>query len=256
MLPHIAHKQQSIYSRLDNAAFLTRQYFEEELTQYGYAEHVPLAVLRQYPPFPPSALICKLYMRFGPRFLHRLRGHWSFICYDSVTMRVLAAREPYGERMWLGKLLDESIFVSLGGTLPPGTAEVQELLPGCYKYGWHCEPLQFAPAPQQQQQQQDEPPSPSKKKTRRGARGGRRRSRSGTSPPCSPRVRVPTTILLCIIVTAPRHRLTAAATASTALPTQPLTTTTTWCSSLSTRRAPLRSRACHWTSRAPSPRRA
>lgn len=183
-------------SRLDNAAFLTRQYFEEELVEYGYAQRVPLAVLRQHPPFPPSALICKLYMRFGPRFLHRLRGHWSFICYDSVTMRILAAREPYGERMWLGKLVDGGIFASFGGTLPPGTAEVQELLPGCYKYGWHCEPLQFAPSPVPQPPHAEEPPSPSKKKTRRGARGGRRRSRSGTSPPCSPRVRA----ILCIIM--------------------------------------------------------
>ncbi len=40
------------HRRLDNAAFLTRQYFEEELVQCGYAEHVPLAVLKQHPPFP------------------------------------------------------------------------------------------------------------------------------------------------------------------------------------------------------------
>ncbi|KAK9829562.1 hypothetical protein WJX72_006511 [[Myrmecia] bisecta] len=131
--------------KLDNYAYLVKKYLLSKVEETELVQDVTLDHIKTAAPIQEAELICELYLELGASLVPKLRGSFSFVCYDSKLVRVLAARSngsPYPLQQ--AKALDGSL-VLLSGPVPVRCHSVHEIGEGFMKFGWSAEPLRYAP---------------------------------------------------------------------------------------------------------------
>ena len=86
-----------------------------------------------------AELVCHLYKAFGTKALPKLRGKFAFVVFDSLSVRVFAARDISGEyELKFARDEHGTVIVSNfdgASELLPSKGEMSDLPPGCYLYG-------------------------------------------------------------------------------------------------------------------------
>ncbi|CAD7697107.1 unnamed protein product [Ostreobium quekettii] len=132
----------ALTGNLHNYGYLVKKYLHEELQ---LPATVTLEAIKERMPVTEAALLCHLYAQLGTAMLSKLRGHFSFVLYDSNTVRVLAARDPSGMYPLVqGHFADNALYVTSGSFQPADAQEVVNILPGHYKYGWRAPPRKYS----------------------------------------------------------------------------------------------------------------
>nr|AML77242.1 putative LOV domain-containing protein [Codium fragile] len=140
-LPKIAQEGPfvcAITGSIQNYAYLVKKYLQEEL---GLPANVTLEAIKERSPITETVLLCKMYSLLGTGMLSKLRGHFSFCLYDSITVRVLAARDPSGAVPLYESHLDNGALIMTSSKALVGNLEcspIVEIQPGNYKYGWRA----------------------------------------------------------------------------------------------------------------------
>lgn len=90
-----------------------------------------------------SEMVIPLYMRYGPDFIHHLRGEFSLAVYDGKTQTLVVARDRFGVKplhygIFAGKLLVATQCKGVAGLMGPSHAltwDVQNMAQGGGHYG-------------------------------------------------------------------------------------------------------------------------
>ena len=88
-----------------------------------------------------AELVCHMYKAFGTKSLPKLRGKFSFVCFDSRSVRVFAARDPSGTYpLMYGRDVDGTVvianFESASAIFKEITSPKLQVVPaGCFIYG-------------------------------------------------------------------------------------------------------------------------
>ena len=132
----------SFVGHLTNVDYLAWRLFSDEGRRGDSAPASALEAARQliggrcY----EAELVCHLYKTFGTKALPKLRGKFAFVCYDSKSVRVFAARDASGEYdlKYARDELDGTVVVSNfdgASEITPSKQDMLDVPPGCYIYG-------------------------------------------------------------------------------------------------------------------------
>jgi len=132
----------SFVGHLTNVDYLAWRLFSDEGRRGDSAPASALEAARQliggrcY----EAELVCHLYKTFGTKALPKLRGKFAFVCYDSKSVRVFAARDASGEYdlKYARDELDGTVVVSNfdgASEITPSKQYMLDVPPGCYIYG-------------------------------------------------------------------------------------------------------------------------
>ena len=132
----------SFVGHLTNVDYLAWRLFSDEGRRGDSAPACALEAARQliggrcY----EAELVCHLYKTFGTKALPKLRGKFAFVCYDSKSVRVFAARDASGEYdlKYARDELDGTVVVSNfdgASEITPSKQDMLDVPPGCYIYG-------------------------------------------------------------------------------------------------------------------------
>ena len=88
-----------------------------------------------------AELICHMFKAFGTKALPKLRGRFSFVCFDSRSVRVFAARDPSGTYpLMYGRNVDGTVVIAnfdAASTMfrEMANSKLQAVPAGCFIYG-------------------------------------------------------------------------------------------------------------------------
>mmetsp|Transcript_20034 Transcript_20034/g.49835 ORF Transcript_20034/g.49835 Transcript_20034/m.49835 type:complete len:570 (-) Transcript_20034:535-2244(-) len=86
-----------------------------------------------------AELVCHMYKTFGTKSLPKLRGRFSFACFDARSVRVFAARDPSGTYPLLyGRDADGTVVVAnfdSAAKILQGDGALEQVPAGCFIYG-------------------------------------------------------------------------------------------------------------------------
>jgi len=132
----------SFVGHLTNVDYLAWRLFSDEGRRGESAPATALEAARQlvggrcY----EAELVCHLYKTFGTKALPKLRGKFAFVCYDSKSVRVFAARDASGEYelKYARDEVDGTVVVANfdgASAITPSKQPMLDVPPGCYIYG-------------------------------------------------------------------------------------------------------------------------
>uniref|UniRef100_A0A061S3C1 Pas pac sensor signal transduction histidine kinase n=1 Tax=Tetraselmis sp. GSL018 TaxID=582737 RepID=A0A061S3C1_9CHLO len=130
------HVAAVISGLIENYAYLVKKYCAVD-PDCQHAATRRLEDVKSLSPISPAQLLCRLYIRLGKGLVAKLRGQFSFVCYDSATIRVLAARDPSGRKqLFHGFTKHGSLVLSTSPAVVQGSC-TEEVPPGFFKCGWN-----------------------------------------------------------------------------------------------------------------------